>query len=109
MTGAWIGDGVLAAQTLDKFGLLIRRFARYAAAHDVSTLADVDPGLVAKFVAIKAAPDGIVSQAAVAIMHNRRRRAARVHRPRRLQLTSMTPPPTSTSPPAHRQRSDPCR
>ncbi|MGV0495088.1 hypothetical protein ABVK27_28535, partial [Mycobacterium kansasii] len=65
VTGAWIDDGVLAAQTLDKFGLLIRRFARYAAAHDVTTLADVDPGLVAKFVAAKGRTrHGIVSQAA---------------------------------------------
>ena len=31
VTGAWIADGVLAGQTLDKFGLLIRRFTRFAA------------------------------------------------------------------------------
>ena len=51
VTGAWIADGVLATQTLDKFGLLARRFARFAAAHDVTTLAGVDQVLVAKFVA----------------------------------------------------------
>lgn len=73
VTGAWIADGMLAAQTLDKFGLLIRRFARFAAAHDVTTLAGADRGLVAKFVAAKGRTrHGVVSQAAVATMHNRR-------------------------------------
>lgn len=89
VTGAWIADGVLAAQTLDKFGLLTRRFARYAAAHDVTTLADVDPVLVAKFVAAKGRTrHGIVSQAAVATMHNRRAALRAFYRTaRRLRLT----------------------
>lgn len=89
VTGAWIVDGVLAAQTLDKFGLLIRRFARFAAAHDVTTLAAVDRALVAKFVAAKGRTrHGVVSEAAVATMHNRRSALRAFFRTaRRLQLT----------------------
>lgn len=87
--GAWIDDHVLAAQTLDKFGLLLRRFARFAAAHDITTLAAVDQGLVAKFVAAKGRTrHGTVSQAAVATMHNRRAALRAFYRTaRRLQLT----------------------
>jgi site-specific recombinase XerD len=73
VTANWATDSVLATQTLDKFGLLIRRFARFAAAHDVTTLAGVDRVLVAKFVAAKGRTrHGAVSEAAVATMHNRR-------------------------------------
>ncbi|WP_084270551.1 site-specific integrase [Mycobacterium avium] len=73
VTGAWIADGVLAAQTLDKFELLTRRFARFAAAHDIITLAAVDRPLLTKFVAAKGRTrHGVVSEAAVATMHNRR-------------------------------------
>jgi site-specific recombinase XerD len=89
VTGAWIADGVLAAQTLDKFGLLIRRFGRFAAAHDVTTLAAVDRALVAKFVAAKGGTRrGVVSNAAVATMHNRRAALRAFFRTaRRLRLT----------------------
>lgn len=89
VTGAWVADGVLAAQTLDKFGLLTRRFARFAAAHDVTTLAAVDPGLVAKFVAAKSRTrHGIVSDAAAATMHDRRAALRAFYRTaRRLRLT----------------------
>lgn len=89
VAGTWIADGVLAAQTLDKFGLLTRRFARFAAAHDVTTLAGVDPALVAKFVVAKGRTrHGEVSEAAVATMHNRRAALRAFYRTaRRLQLT----------------------
>jgi len=89
VTGAWISDGVLAAQTLDKFGLLIRRFTRFAAAHDVTTLAAVDQELAAKFVVAKGRTrHGVVSDAAVATMHNRRAALRAFFRTaRRLQLT----------------------
>lgn len=89
VTGAWIADGMLAAQTLDKFGQLTRRFARFAAAHDVTTLAAVDRGLVAKFVAAKGRTrHGSISEAAVATMHNRRAALRAFYRTgRRLQLT----------------------
>jgi len=89
VTGAWIADGVLATQTLDKFGLLARRFARFAAAHDVTTLAGVDQVLVAKFVAAKGRTrHGTVSEAAVATMHNRRAALRAFYRTaRRLRLT----------------------
>lgn len=89
VTGAWIADGVLAAQTLDKFGLLIRRFTRFAAAHDVTSLAAVDRALVAKFVAAKGRTrHGVVSDAAVATMHNRRAALRAFFRTvRQLQLT----------------------
>lgn len=89
VTGAWIADGVLAAQTLDKFGLLTRRFARFAAAHDVTTLAAVDRALVAKFVAAKGRTrHGVVSDAAVATMHNRRAALRAFYRTaHRLRLT----------------------
>ncbi|MEM6110474.1 site-specific integrase [Mycobacterium sp. 050272] len=89
VTGAWIADGMLAAQTLDKFGLLIRRFTRFAAAHDVTTLAAVDRALVAKFVAARGRTrHGVVSEAAVATMHNRRAALRAFFRTaRRLQLT----------------------
>jgi hypothetical protein len=70
---AWTVGGALSAQTLDKFGLLARRFARFADAHDVTALADVDRALVTKFVAAKGRTRyGQVSDAAVATMHNRR-------------------------------------
>ncbi|OBJ81425.1 integrase [Mycobacterium gordonae] len=89
VTGAWIADGVLAPQTLDKFGLLIRRFARFAAAHDVTTLAGVDRALVATFVAAKGRTrHGAVSEATVATMHNRRAALRAFYRTaRRLRLT----------------------
>ena len=89
VTGAWIADGALAAQTLDKFGLLIRRFARFAAAHNVTTLSAVDRALVAKFVAAKGRTrHGVVSEAAVATMHNRRAALRAFFRTaRRLRLT----------------------
>ncbi|WP_242657596.1 integrase [Mycobacterium intracellulare] len=89
VTGAWIADGVLATQTLDKFGLLTRRFARFAAAHDVTTLAGVDRALVARFVAAKGRTrHGVVSEAAVATMHNRRAALRAFYRTaRRLRLT----------------------
>jgi spore maturation protein CgeB len=89
VTGAWIADGVLAAQTPDKFGLLIRRFTRFAAAHDVTTLAAVDRALVAKFVAAKGRTrHGVVSDPAVATMHNRRAALRAFFRTaRRLRLT----------------------
>ncbi len=89
VTGGWVVDGVLATQTLDKFGLLTRRFARFAAAHDVTTLAGVDPVLVAKFVAAKGRTrHGEVSEAAIATMHNRRSALRAFYRTaRRLRLT----------------------
>ncbi|WP_234796992.1 site-specific integrase [Mycobacteroides chelonae] len=69
----WALDGVMSAQTLDKFTLLARRFIRFAAAHDVTTLDAVDHGLVAKFVAAKGrSRHGQVAPAAIATMHNRR-------------------------------------
>lgn len=89
VTGAWIADGALSAQTLDKFGLLARRFVRFAAAHNVTTLAAVDRALVAKFVAAKGLTrQGVVSEAAIATMHNRRATLRAFYRTaRRLQLT----------------------
>lgn len=69
----WALDGAMSTQTLDKFTLLARRFIRFAAAHDVTTLDAVDRGLVAKFVAAKGrSRHGEVAPAAVATMHNRR-------------------------------------
>ncbi|RIT40450.1 site-specific integrase [Mycobacteroides abscessus] len=69
----WALDGAMSAQTLDKFTLLARRFIRFAAAHDVTTLDAVDHGLVTKFVAAKGrSRSGEVVPAAVATMHNRR-------------------------------------
>lgn len=89
VTGAWTADGVLATQTLDKFGLLIGRFVQFAAAHDVTSLAAVDPGLIAKFVAAKGRTrHGVVSQAAMTTMHNRRAALRAFYRTaRRLRLT----------------------
>lgn len=100
VTGAWIADGTLAAQTLDKFGLLLRRFTRFAAAHDVTTLAAVDRALVAKFVAAKGRTrHGVVSEAAVATMHNRRAALRAFFRTaRRLQLTLDDPTTDITVP-----------
>lgn len=69
----WALDGAMSAQTLDKFTLLARRFTRFAAAHDVTTLDAVDHGLVTKFVAAKGrSRHGEVAPAAIATMHNRR-------------------------------------
>lgn len=70
---AWSVDGTMSEQTLDKFALLTRRFARFAAAHDVTTLDAADVDLVTKFVAAKGRTrHGAVGPAAVATMHNRR-------------------------------------
>jgi site-specific recombinase XerD len=101
VTGAWIADGALATQTLDKFGLLTRRFARFAAAHDVTTLAGVDRALVAKFVVAKGRTrHGAVSEAAVATMHNRRAALRAFYRTaRRLRLT-LDDPTTDIAVPA---------
>jgi site-specific recombinase XerD len=89
VTRAWTADGVLATQTLDKFGLLTRRFARFAGAHDVTALAAVDRALVAKFVVAKGRTrHGVVSDAAVATMQNRRAALRAFFRTaRRLRLT----------------------
>lgn len=73
VVAAWSVDGAMSDQTLDKFALLARRFTRFAAAYDVTTLADADQELVTKFVAAKGrSRHGTVSAAAVATMHNRR-------------------------------------
>jgi site-specific recombinase XerD len=89
VTGAWSADGVLAARTFEKFGGLIGRFAAFAAAHDVTSLAAVDPGLVTTFVAAKGRTrHGAVSQAAVTTMRNRRAALRAFYRTaRRLRLT----------------------
>jgi integrase/recombinase XerC len=101
VTGVWIADGVLAAQTLDKFGLLAHRFTRFAAAHDVTALAAVDRPLVAKFVVAKGRTrHGVVSDAAVATMHNRRAALRAFFRTaRRLRLT-LDDPTTDIAVPA---------
>ncbi|MBS9535917.1 site-specific integrase [Mycobacterium sp. M1] len=73
VVAAWTVDGAMSTQTLDKFALLARRFTRFAAAYDVTTLAGADTELVAKFVAAKGrSRHGTVGAAAVATMHNRR-------------------------------------
>lgn len=73
VVAAWTVDGAMSDQTLDKFALLARRFTRFAAAYDVTTLAGADQNLVAKFVAAKGRTrHGTVGTAAVATMHNRR-------------------------------------
>lgn len=73
VVAAWSVDGAMSEQTLDKFALLTRRFARFAAAHDVTTLDATGVDLVAKFVAAKGRTrHGAVGPAAVATMHNRR-------------------------------------
>lgn len=73
VVAAWTVDGAMSPQTLDKFALLARRFTRFAAAHDVTTLAGADTQLVTKFVAAKGrSRHGTVGAAAVATMHNRR-------------------------------------
>jgi site-specific recombinase XerD len=105
VNGAWIADSVFAAQTLEKFGLLIGRFVRFAAAHDVTRLATVDRGLVATFVAAKRRTrHGAVSQAAVTTMRNRHGALRAFYRTaRRLRLTLEDPTadidvPARTSP-----------
>ncbi|WP_233213494.1 integrase [Mycobacterium hubeiense] len=101
VTGAWIADGALAAQTLDKFGLLIRRFTRFAAAHDVTTLGAVDRALVAKFVAAKGRTrHGVVSVAAVATMHNRRAALRAFFRTARQLRLTIDDPTTDIAVPA---------
>ena len=73
VVAAWSVDGAMSDQTLDKFALLARRFTRFAAAYDVTTLAGADHELVTKFVAAKGrSRHGTVTSAAVATMHNRR-------------------------------------
>lgn len=74
--GVWsaaVVEGAMSAQTFDKFSLLARRFERFVAAHDVTTVDAVDSTLVSKFVrAPGRSRRGIVAAAAVATMHNRR-------------------------------------
>ncbi|WP_308161519.1 tyrosine-type recombinase/integrase [Mycolicibacterium goodii] len=73
VVAAWAVDATMSEQTLDKFALLTRRFARFAAAHDITTLDAADADLVTKFVAAKGRTrHGVVGPAAVATMHNRR-------------------------------------
>lgn len=89
VVAAWAVDGTMSEQTLDKFALLARRFARFAAAHYVTTLDDADVDLVTKFVAAKGRTrHGVVGPAAVATMHNRRAALRAFFRTaRRLNLT----------------------
>ncbi|MFD6197311.1 integrase [Mycobacteriaceae bacterium NPDC060252] len=74
--GVWsaaVVEGVMSAQTFDKFSLLARRFERFAAAHNVITVDSADSTLVSKFVrAPGRSRHGNVAAAAVATMHNRR-------------------------------------
>lgn len=101
VTGTWATDGVLSAQTLDKFGLLARRFAGFAAAHDVTALADVDRALVSKFVAAKGRTrHGEVSAAAVATMHNRRAALRAFFRTTRQLRLTLEDPTTDIAVPA---------
>lgn len=73
VVAAWTVDGTMSDQTLDKFALLARRFTRFAAAYEITTLAGADAELVTKFVAAKGRNrHGTVGTAAVATMHNRR-------------------------------------
>ncbi len=73
VVAAWAADGAMSAQTLDTFALLTRRFTRFAAAHDITTLDGADVDLVTKFVAAKGRTrHGVVGPAAVATRHNRR-------------------------------------
>lgn len=89
VVAAWSVDGAMSDQTLDKFALLARRFTRFAAAYDVTTLAGADHELVTKFVAAKGrSRHGTVTSAAVATMHNRRAALRALFRTaRRLGLT----------------------
>ncbi|MDD4866979.1 MAG: integrase [Mycobacterium sp.] len=98
---AWTVGGALSRQTLDKFGLLARRFTRFADAHDVTALADVDPTLVAKFVAAKGRTrHGHISDAAVATMHNRRAALRALFRTARQLRLTLDDPTTDVAVPA---------
>lgn len=73
VVAVWAVDGAMSEQTLDTFALLARRFTRFAAAHDITTLDGADVELVTKFVAAKGrSRHGAVGPAGVATMHNRR-------------------------------------
>ncbi|WP_242657372.1 site-specific integrase [Mycobacterium talmoniae] len=100
VVAAWAVDGTMSPQTLDKFALLARRFTRFAAAYDVTTLAGADHDLVTKFVAAKGrSRHGSVAPAAVATMHNRRAAVRAFFRTaRRLGLTLDDPTTDITVP-----------
>lgn len=100
VVAAWTVDGMMSEQTLDKFALLARRFTRFAAAYDVTTLAGADTELVTKFVAAKGRTrHGEVGAAAVATMHNRRAALRAFFRTaRRLGLTLDDPTTDVTVP-----------
>ncbi len=100
VVAAWTVDGMMSEQTLDKFALLARRFTRFAAAYEVTTLAGTDVELVTKFVAAKGRTrHGEVGTAAVATMHNRRAALRAFFRTaRRLGLTLDDPTTDVTVP-----------
>jgi integrase len=50
VVAAWTAKGAMSPRTLDKFAQQARRFTRFAAARDVTTLSGTDSELVAKFV-----------------------------------------------------------
>lgn len=74
--GIWqarIESGVMSPQTVDKFGLLIRRFARFCAAHDATTPAQVSPALAIAFVTASGRNrSGAIVAPTVATQHQRR-------------------------------------
>lgn len=98
-------SGALSEQTLDKFALLLERFSRFVAAHEVQGLASVDRHLAESFVhAHGRRRDGTTAEVANATLHMRRAVLRMFYRTaRRLDLTDADPtrdielPPRSSS------------
>lgn len=68
-----VSDGAMSTQTNEKLVVLVQRFERFAAAHDVTAIGEVDRDLVMKFVATRGrSRSGEVANAAVATRQNRR-------------------------------------
>lgn len=106
---AWSAEcasGVLSEQSCDKFGLLLGRFSRFAAAHGICTLHGIDLTLADAFVHARGRTrHGKVTEPALATQHLRRavlRMFTRTARALELQETDpardITLPPRSRKP-----------
>lgn len=63
----------MTPQTVENFSSILNRFVRFAAVHDVHVLSQIDPKLVAAFVAAKGRTrHGKVDEASLSTRHNRR-------------------------------------
>lgn len=104
-----VADGTLSPQSADKFGLLTRRFRRYASASGCSSLAEIGHEIAYGFITARGrSRHGLTSDAALATQHLRRTVLRLLFRTARgLGLAQSDPTLDVHLPPRTRQRARP--